>query len=189
MAANAASTSFWSFDLLDPLHPATPALGPRWALLVVRLAGLAYFAALFPVQEWAYPGDDLLDANWVQWFTNWSFVVFGLSMLLGAVVTGLTMWPQRGGPAASKPLPRWSALRAAHVLALQVAAGVGLFLSVFYWAALYDPAKGLATPAASVLVSAGCRARHAHAAGRITNGTPRSPAFYWHAHARAAPGL
>jgi hypothetical protein len=55
-----------------------PAL--QWVLLALRLSALPYFAALFLVQRYAYHD---LDAGWLLFFTNWSFVAFAFSMVVG----------------------------------------------------------------------------------------------------------
>lgn len=76
-----AAASFWAWELLEPSHCVTSPLLPPWALLVLRLAGLAYFVSYFFVKAFV---DFDLKPNWLLFFTNWSFCVFALSMLLGA---------------------------------------------------------------------------------------------------------
>ncbi|KAI3424196.1 hypothetical protein D9Q98_009552 [Chlorella vulgaris] len=85
---------FWAWDLIAPSGCVASPLVPPWVLLALRVSALLYFTALFLVQHFA---EYDLGPNWLTFFTNWSFVAFAFSMILGAAhsATQLQCYRQR----------------------------------------------------------------------------------------------
>ncbi len=78
----------------------------QWVLLVLRLSALLYFAALFLVQHFA---EYDLGPNWLTFFTNWSFVAFAFSMILGAAHSAMQLQCYRQRRLRTKQLGNQSA--------------------------------------------------------------------------------
>ncbi len=153
--ALAAPLGLVAFAALDPAHPVAGAwaasAGPSPSVLAWRAAGVCLGLVSLIVN--ATTGAGLgPPRSWFTWYTNLSFLQLWAAAALGAWVSGRAVWAERrkrraaaadppplkeegGGDAC--PATAWRLSQRAHVLGMAVAAPNAVFLSVFYWAALY----------------------------------------------------
>ena len=115
------------------------------------------------------PDDGFGGPTWPAFFTNWTFVLFGVTALLGTAASvaaarssrgsptgacispdpeagdgsaaGRAVW-DGGGSALQPPASRWSKVAAAHVTCLSIVGPATLFVTVFFWAILYPQVNG-----------------------------------------------
>jgi hypothetical protein len=168
-----------AFSLLDPAHPVARSCErtgrPSRAVLAWRVVGVLLAAASLAVNGATPPGFRAggPPAWFLCFFTNWTFILFLGTSLLGTYVSARAVWRDRaqrvkggggGGPAGATtststlppaggstfPPPQppqqqqqqqqqqhWTWPAQAHVLATACLTPSTLFITIFYWGALF----------------------------------------------------
>jgi hypothetical protein len=98
-------STYFCWELIDPSAPQFSPWVPRWVLLAARLLSLLFFVLLFLIQHFMYPDVEFLRPEWLRYFTNWTWVAFGMTSLLGVGIVIQAM-VTREGQAASDPTTR-----------------------------------------------------------------------------------
>lgn len=112
--ASAVPRDYWALSALDPTHPTSSLFAPPWALLLLRGGAAVYVGTTLALigarGAWG------VAIPWMAFFTNWTFCLFGVWALLGAVVSARAVLASRcrrrprarpsdpgGAPAPSTP--------------------------------------------------------------------------------------
>ncbi|CAK0756813.1 hypothetical protein CVIRNUC_002486 [Coccomyxa viridis] len=152
------SRTYWSFDVLEPLHVVTSHWLSDTGLLLLRCVQLLFFAVTLTLEGTTGDGFGDRPKTWWTYFTNWTFILFALWSLLGVIVTAKHVQAKasacdqhqaleaqearRGaGRDASAAGPgsmdwRWTPLLKTYCIASETNAVSTLFLSAFFWAFL-----------------------------------------------------
>ena len=161
---------WFAFSILNPAHPVARAWSrsprPSRAVLTWRLVGIALAVASLAVNA-STGGGFGADGWWAAFFTNWTFVLMLAATLLAAWVSwrAVAADRRRGKPAESSlkpaaPLP-WRLDQRAHVLLMAALAPAALFVTIFYWSALFpadSKARGGAPPHPDAVMKHGVNA-------------------------------
>lgn len=125
---------FFCWDVLDPRHQYTGCCGTLF-LIVYRSLGLALVVADIILE-----GVDKamgFDSDWLGFFTNITFVLYGLYSIYGIVLTSIRFVSQRRHAYDGKQ-PEWSVFDKVLIAGYASVAPASLALTAFYWAVLYD---------------------------------------------------
>lgn len=135
------STTYWSYDILDPRGTVTSYCFPRWALILWRILAISFYIGSF--FQMNSTGD--LNGLYMTYFTLWTFTFFAATTIVGiaAVIQDYIRFPpskpQPNNP-THKSTPRWTFLTATYQVCFEIISPASFFIMIFYWAALY---KGL----------------------------------------------
>lgn len=119
---------FWAFDVICPSDVVCSALVPVPVLLVWRLGVLAHFGATILVDAL----DDGINSNFMVFFTHWTLVAMGVQGLVSTTVTAIHVRRKQSEIT-------WNFGLKLMLVLEQTVPTSALFLTLFYWAALYDP--------------------------------------------------
>ncbi|KAK9818034.1 hypothetical protein WJX72_006010 [[Myrmecia] bisecta] len=156
--------TYWAFDLLDPAHLVTSLWVPDQAVLTLRILTLVYWIVTLIVEGTTGDGFGDKPHEWPTFFTNWTFVLFGIWALMGIAVSSIRVfsrspherlkladssapvsaavgsdpeYAQNQDAVKAAALSKWTILDKAYCFVAETNVAATLFLSGFYWAFLY----------------------------------------------------
>uniref|UniRef100_A0A383V6P8 SET domain-containing protein n=1 Tax=Tetradesmus obliquus TaxID=3088 RepID=A0A383V6P8_TETOB len=149
--AAAAPLTWFAWDLVeaDDLY-AAPLLGTA-LLALFRALQFAVFLSVIVFGNTVYQP---AGGAFFLYFTNWTFVLFGCTALLGTVLTAREALRQRrpaipciepSQPACHQAgaAPGWSCANRCYHLMLETACAASIMLTIFYWVADYVPGSSI----------------------------------------------
>ncbi|WIA15539.1 hypothetical protein OEZ85_002173 [Tetradesmus obliquus] len=149
--AAAAPLTWFAWDLVeaDDLY-AAPLLGTA-LLALYRALQFAVFLSVIVFGNTVYQP---AGGAFFLYFTNWTFVLFGCTALLGTVLTAREALRQRrpaipciepSQPACHQAgaAPGWSGANRCYHLMLETACAASIMLTIFYWVADYVPGSSI----------------------------------------------
>ncbi|KAF6266326.1 hypothetical protein COO60DRAFT_447215 [Scenedesmus sp. NREL 46B-D3] len=149
--AAAAPLTWFAWDLVEARDLyAAPSIGTALLALYRALQFVIFLFVIIYGNTVYQPAG----GTFFLYFTNWTFVLFGFTALLGAVLTTREARRQRrpaipcvepSHPTSYAPgaSPGWSAANRAYHLMLETASAASIMLTIFYWVADYVPGSGV----------------------------------------------
>ncbi|KAK9843020.1 hypothetical protein WJX74_005731 [Apatococcus lobatus] len=138
---------YWAFDQLDPFHLSSSVWISRKGVAIWRIISIIFFIAASVVEGTTGDGFGDRPAEWITFFTNWTWVLFGVWTVLGTYVTIRHLQEEAnqeygtalGTTATEAQLPKraWRGSEIAYSLISQTTASSTLFLSAFFWLLLH----------------------------------------------------
>lgn len=155
---------YWAISVLDPEHLVTSLFLNEVLVLLLRVFYLAFFAITLLLE--GLTGDGFGNPGfWFTFFTNWTFLLFGLWSVLGIALTAHSIQSKlsvstikqsqsqiedsdvltSGDDLVDLPFTlrskrsKWGIASVTYLFMTEITASSTLFLSFFYWTFLFSP--------------------------------------------------